>query len=71
MAVKRFDLLLWSKANISVSWVRGCLPTARRNPVGQSILSRYFKGGISPLKLLLAALFPTLVMALMFMLLPS
>jgi len=41
------------------------------NPAGQSILSRYFKGGISPLKLLLAALFPTLVMALMFMLLPS
>ena len=51
MAVKRFDLLLWSKANISVSWVRGCLPTARRNPVGQSILSRYFEGDISPLKL--------------------
>ena len=40
------------------------------NPAGQSILSRYFKDGISPLKLLLAALFPTLVMALMFMLLP-
>lgn len=40
------------------------------NPAGQSILSQYFKGGVSPLKLLLGALFPTLVMAFMFMLLP-
>ena len=40
------------------------------NPAGQSILSKYFKDGISPLKLLLGALFPTLVMALMFMVLP-
>jgi Na+/H+ antiporter NhaD/arsenite permease-like protein len=40
------------------------------NPAGQSILSQYFKGGVSPLKLLLGALFPTLVMAFMFMVLP-
>lgn len=40
------------------------------NPAGQSILSKYFKGGVSPLKLLLGALFPTLVMAGVFMLLP-
>ena len=40
------------------------------NPAGQSILNKYFKDGISPLKLLLAALFPTLVMAFMFMVLP-
>jgi len=40
------------------------------NPAGQSILSKYFKDGVSPLKLLLAAIFPTLVMACMFMLLP-
>lgn len=40
------------------------------NPAGQSILNKYFKDGISPLKLLLAALFPTLVMAIMFMVLP-
>jgi len=40
------------------------------NPAGQSILSKYFKDGISPLKLLLGVLFPTLVMALMFMVLP-
>lgn len=40
------------------------------NPAGQSILSKYFKDGISPLKLLLGALFPTLVMAFMFMVLP-
>ncbi len=40
------------------------------NPAGQSILSKYFKDGISPLKLMLGALFPTLVMAVMFMVLP-
>lgn len=40
------------------------------NPAGQSILSKYFKGGVSPLKLLLGALFPTLVMAGVFMLIP-
>jgi hypothetical protein len=40
------------------------------NPAGQSILSKFFKDGVSPLKLLLAALFPTLVMAFMFMVLP-
>jgi len=40
------------------------------NPAGQSILSKYFKEGISPLKLLLGALFPTLVMAFVFMVLP-
>ncbi|WPJ95277.1 putative Na+/H+ antiporter [Coraliomargarita algicola] len=40
------------------------------NPAGQSILNKYFKGGVSPLKLLLAAFFPTLVMATMFMVLP-
>jgi Na+/H+ antiporter NhaD/arsenite permease-like protein len=40
------------------------------NPAGQSILSKYFKNGVSPLKLLLGALFPTLVMAVMFMVLP-
>lgn len=40
------------------------------NPAGQSILSRYFKEGISPLKLLLGALFPTIVMAVMFMVVP-
>lgn len=40
------------------------------NPAGQSILSKYFTSGISPFKLLLAALFPTLVMATCFMVLP-
>jgi hypothetical protein len=40
------------------------------NPAGQSILSKFFEGGISPLKLLLGALFPTLVMAVFFILLP-
>jgi hypothetical protein len=40
------------------------------NPAGQSILSKYFKDGVSPMKLLLGALFPTIVMACIFMLLP-
>lgn len=40
------------------------------NPAGQSILSKYFGDGVSPMKLLLGALFPTLVMAVMFMVLP-
>lgn len=40
------------------------------NPAGQSILSKYFNHGVSPLKLLLSALLPTLIMACMFMLLP-
>jgi hypothetical protein len=40
------------------------------NPAGQSILSKYFKNGVSPLKLLLSALFPTVVMAACFMILP-
>ena len=38
------------------------------NPAGQSLLSRYFGGGINPAKLFLGALFPTLVMAFAFML---
>lgn len=40
------------------------------NPAGQSILSQYFKGGISPLGLLLGALIPTLIMAICFILIP-
>lgn len=40
------------------------------NPAGQSILSKYFPEGVSPLKLFLGALFPTIIMAIMFMALP-
>ncbi|MDX2226223.1 MAG: putative Na+/H+ antiporter [Verrucomicrobiae bacterium] len=36
------------------------------NPAGQSILSKFFKGGVNPLKLAAAAFFPTLVMLLAF-----
>jgi hypothetical protein len=39
------------------------------NPAGQSILQRYFPGGISPLGLLLGALLPTLLVAFSFMVL--
>jgi hypothetical protein len=41
------------------------------NPAGQSILGRYFEGGVSPLKLAMAAIVPTIIMGLFFMLIPS
>ena len=37
------------------------------NPAGQSILNKYFEGGVSPAKLAMGAIFPTCVMALCFM----
>ena len=37
------------------------------NPAGQSILQRFFPNGVSPLNLLVAALAPTVIMALAFM----
>lgn len=41
------------------------------NPAGQSILSKAFgEGGVSPLRLFLAALIPTIIMGAAFMLLP-
>jgi hypothetical protein len=39
------------------------------NPAGQAILQRFFPNGVSPLKLLVAALAPTLILAAAFMLL--
>ena len=36
------------------------------NPAGQALLGRYFAGGISPLRLLAAALPPTLLFLLIF-----
>jgi len=41
------------------------------NPAGQSILSKYFEGGVSPLKLLLGALVPTMILYLCFLVLPN
>jgi Na+/H+ antiporter NhaD/arsenite permease-like protein len=38
------------------------------NPAGQAILARYFPDGVGPLGLAVAALLPTLVMGLCFML---
>ncbi|MEM9226601.1 MAG: putative Na+/H+ antiporter [Verrucomicrobiota bacterium] len=40
------------------------------NPAGQSILSRFFSGGISPLGLFLGALLPTVIQAIVFIALP-
>ena len=40
------------------------------NPAGQSLLSRFFKNGVSPLYLFLSALIPTFVMVLVFIVLP-
>lgn len=39
------------------------------NPAGQSLLSKYFDGGIQPIKLLAGALLPTVILALCFMIL--
>jgi len=41
------------------------------NPAGQSILSRFFKGGVSPLFLFLGAFMPTVVTYLCFVFLPN
>lgn len=38
------------------------------NPAGQSILGKYFKGGVVPIKLALSALVPTVIMGACFML---
>lgn len=40
------------------------------NPAGNSILSRYFEGGISPAGLFFGALLPTIIASLAFLLLP-
>ena len=37
------------------------------NPAGQSILSKYFPDGVSPLRLLLGAMVPTIIMAAVFL----
>jgi hypothetical protein len=41
------------------------------NPAGQSILSKFFRNGISPLGLFLGALIPTIIVYLCFILLPN
>ena len=41
------------------------------NPAGQAILARFFGDGVSPLKLLLAALIPTIVVMAIFMGMPD
>lgn len=41
------------------------------NPAGQSVLGHYFKGGVSPMGLLKAAIIPTLIMGACFMLLKT
>ncbi|BCU77693.1 putative Na+/H+ antiporter [Luteolibacter sp. LG18] len=41
------------------------------NPAGQALLARYFGDGVSPLKLLAAALLPTIIVAMCFMLIPD
>ena len=41
------------------------------NPAGQSVLGKFFKGGVSPAKLAISALIPTIIMGLCFTFLPS
>ena len=41
------------------------------NPAGQSILGRFFEGGVNPAKLAMAALIPTIIMGVCFMGIPT
>lgn len=41
------------------------------NPAGQSLLGKYFEGGVAPAKLALAAIIPTIIMGTCFMAIPS
>ena len=41
------------------------------NPAGQSILSKFFPGGVNPAKLLMGALIPTIILGLLFMGIPQ
>ena len=41
------------------------------NPAGQALLGRFFGEGVSPLKLLLGALVPTIIVALCMMFFPD
>jgi len=41
------------------------------NPAGQSILSRFFPGGVNPAKLALGAIIPTIIMGLCYMAIPQ
>jgi Na+/H+ antiporter NhaD/arsenite permease-like protein len=41
------------------------------NPAGQSILSKFFPGGVNPAKLALGAIIPTVIMGLAFMAIPQ
>ncbi|MDE0788080.1 MAG: hypothetical protein OSB06_05330, partial [SAR324 cluster bacterium] len=40
-------------------------------PAGQSILSKFFPGGVNPAKLALGAIIPTIIMGLAFMAIPQ
>ena len=41
------------------------------NPAGQSILSKFFPGGVNPAKLAMGALIPTIILGLVFMGVPQ
>ena len=41
------------------------------NPAGQSILSKYFPGGVNPAKLAMGAIIPTIIMGLCYMAIPQ
>ena len=41
------------------------------NPAGQSILARFFPGGVNPAKLALGAIIPTIIMGLCYMAIPQ
>ena len=41
------------------------------NPAGQSILSKYFRGGVNPVKLAMGAMIPTIILGFCYMSIPQ
>ena len=74
LAAQVHDLSLGAKHAVVAGAVTGGGLTVianAPNPAGQSILSKFFKDGISPLGLFLGALVPTIIVYLCFVLLPN
>ena len=62
-----------AEKSLDIYWVdvEGGAATLIVTPAGQSILQKYFPGGVNPGKLALSALIPTIIMGLCFMGLPT
>lgn len=75
--VGKADELLWTAQSLEYAVVAGAVSGGgltvianAPNPAGQSILQKYFEGGVSPIKLFFGAAIPTTIIALCFMGIP-